>query len=62
MGEPVTNIKEFLEKYGTETVSLAVSRLIEKAPKFDGDIELARLLGEMMADLKMALRNAKQKP
>ena len=49
-------MNEFLEKYGTRTLSLLVSKFILASPAFEGDIELAGELGVIMADLEIALR------
>lgn len=46
---------EYLKKWGTRGLSLLVAKLIEKAPTFQGDTELAKMLGEACADLESAL-------
>lgn len=54
--EPVTNVDELLKKYGYKTIPLLVEEFINRAPEFKGDLDLAALLGEAMADLESALR------
>lgn len=55
-GSPVTNFDEFCKKYGSETVSLLVGRFIRLSPDFEEGADLARKLGEAMADLETAIR------
>ena len=49
------DIKEFVKKYGYNTPTLLIAQFIQKAPEFPGDKELAKGLGEMVADLEEAL-------
>jgi len=51
-------MQEFLQKYGYRSFGLLVARFIEAAPEFEGGKELARMLGEAIADLESALRDA----
>ena len=53
----VSTIQDFIRKYGTDSLDLVVSEYIQRAPAFKGDAIIAVQIGEMMADLKTALRN-----
>ncbi len=46
---------EFLEKYGTHGWRLVIEQFIERAPEFKGDKEIAKIIGEIVADLESVL-------
>ena len=52
--ETVMDFDTFVQKYGTKGPSLIISRFIELAPAFPQEIELARVIGEMISDLEFA--------
>lgn len=52
-------IRLFKKKYGTLTPGLLIGKLVLLAPDFPGDLELARELGRMIADLETALNPIK---
>lgn len=54
--QTVISIHEFKKKWGTETWRLLIETFIKRAPSFPGDLELARAIGEMVADLGSALK------
>jgi hypothetical protein len=55
------DIHTYLQKYGYRGLSVAVGEFIRRAPEFRGDQELAKVLGEMIADLESALQSIPQK-
>jgi hypothetical protein len=46
--------KEFFAKWGIEWESCIV-KFIEKSPSFEGDIELAKKIGYLLADLSSVM-------
>ncbi len=48
-------LAEFRKKYGVRTPGLLIEKFIGLAPDFPGGERLARLLGEMVADLEAVL-------
>ena len=54
----VDTIEDLLRKYGVKTITLVVETFVRRAPEFEGDGELARRLGVMMADLESGLADA----
>ena len=57
MSDPVACRSDFIKKYKTQDAWKApIEEFIRKAPEFSGDLELARSIGELMADLEFALR------
>lgn len=49
-------LKLFVERYGYKGLTVAVSEFIARAPEFPGDVELAKVIGEMLGNLEVALR------
>lgn len=45
----------FIKKWGILGPGLLISEVIQRAPSYPGDAELAKKLGEMVADLEDAL-------
>lgn len=58
MGNPVISIAEFKNKYGRRGWKLLIEEFIKRSPAFSGDEELAKSIGEMVADLESALESA----
>lgn len=58
----VTDIASFKAKYGRSAKIFAIllSKFINNAPEFPGDAELAKGLGEAMADLQDALQGEEE--
>lgn len=56
---PIADIQEFRTKWGTLGPGLLVGKFIEMAPEFEGESELAKMIGEMMGDLQFALEHLK---
>lgn len=52
----VTNIDEFLDKWGTEGPGLIIGEYVRRSPTFEGSAELAKMLGELLADLQVSLK------
>jgi len=48
----ISNFSEFKQKYGRRYASILISEYVLRSPEFDGDIELAKRLGELIADLE----------
>lgn len=46
---------EFLKKWGTHGWTLVIEEFIQRAPSFHGDLELAKTIGEIVADLQSVL-------
>lgn len=55
-------IQDFKNKYGTMTFGLVIGKFIQNAPEFPGDIELAKELGQISADLESALEQIPTTP
>lgn len=51
------NMQKFVEKYGWKGLSMMVEQLISRAPAFDGDGDLAEVLGACCSDLESALKD-----
>lgn len=51
-------VSEFKAKYGEHGAGLrlVIEEFIKRAPEFKGDSELAKMIGEGMADLEAVLR------
>lgn len=54
----VSNVKDFLKKWGTSSPSVLVAEFIRLSPDFPRGGELAKVLGELMGDLETALEDA----
>lgn len=53
----VTNLPEFVAKYGQHGARLLVESFIRAAPEFPGDVNIANDLAILMADLQSVLKN-----
>lgn len=54
---PVSNRADFIKKYKSQDAwKIPVEEFIRRSPDFKGDIQLAKLIGVLMADLEFALR------
>ena len=51
------DITEYCNKYGYRGLSCLVERFIEASPQFEGDIELAEVIGTVIGDLEEAIRS-----
>lgn len=49
------DIYGFKKEHGSRGLSLLIQEFIRKAPEFEGDMELAKKLGQVMGDLEYAL-------
>lgn len=52
---PVTSLREFVHKHGRTGWLRALELFIEKAPEFDGDLELAKRIGTVTSDLESVI-------
>lgn len=55
MGKAVITLDEFQKKWGTHGWQLPIEEFIRRAPEFKGDLELAKVIGEIFADLESVL-------
>jgi hypothetical protein len=55
-------IQQFVVEYGFKTPTLLIAMFIARAPRFEGDTELAAQLGRMVADLESALEEVLNNP
>lgn len=49
------SLQEFAVKYGIEGWSLPMEEFIRRAPEFQGDKEIAKIIGEINADLQSVI-------
>lgn len=57
-GKAIASMKEFIEKWGTVGWKIPIKEFIERSPEFRGDVEIAKIIGEVVADLETAIRNS----
>ena len=53
-------IEMFIAKYGSHGWRLAIDEFIARAPQFPGNVKLAEVINQIMADLGAALANSRE--